>query len=155
MVENSLAPSWFLLPSPGDVPPHKPRPLNGSIPQSGAFSRSRAGPAEGEGSCSFLIQPQVMATQSLEEYQMVKTSKGRNYEHSQKIQMMLCLAKLRSWNQLPEVGEITGPGIQSKHLVRNEGSASWGGAKALAAQLNRYLLVLDTKCLEMSFQNPP
>lgn len=124
-------------------------------PQSGAFSRSRAGPAEGEGSCSFLIQRQVMATQSLEQYQMVKTSKGRNYEHSQKIQTMLCLAKLRSLNQLPEVGEITGPGIQPKHLVRNEGSASWGGAKALAAQLNRYLLVSDTKRLQMSFQNPP
>lgn len=65
-----------------------------------------------------------MATQSLEEYQRVKTSEGRNYKHSQKIQMMLCLAKLRSLNQLPEVGEITGSGIQPKHLVRNEGSAA-------------------------------
>lgn len=68
MVQNSLAPSQFLLPGPGDVPRHKPRPLNGLIPQRGVFSQSRAPEQHGAGPVggSSWIQWQVMAMQSLE-----------------------------------------------------------------------------------------
>lgn len=166
MVQTSLASSRFLLPTPGDAPPHDPRPLSGLISQPGSFSWSRAlsstvldrptgKAAAGLWSNSRLWQCRASRLWRLEEHQMVKTSKGRNYEHSQKTEMVLCLAKCRHLNQLPEVCEITGLGTQPKHLLTTKGCASWGGAKGPAAQLNRRLLVSDNKCLQMSFQNPP
>lgn len=124
MVQNSMASSQFLLSSPEDVAPHKPRPLNGLIAQFGAFSRSRgpeqysSGSVAEQESCNSFTQHQVTAIK------WWKTSKGRHYEYSQKTQMMLFFAKLGHLNQLPKVHEITGSGIQPKHLVRNTGCAS-------------------------------
>lgn len=161
MVQNSLASSQFLLSSPRGEPPHKQDLwmvwFPSLMPSRRAELLSSAVPDRQRGKAALWSNHRLWlhGALRLEEHQMVKTSKGRNYEHSQKIQRMLCLAKLRPLKQLPEVHEITASGIQPKHQVRNKGCASWGGTKDLAAQLNRHLLVSDTKRLQMSSQTPP
>lgn len=95
-------------------------------------------------SCTVMDQRRVMPAAAL-------GSNGRLWQPNGKFKQslelrafpqdnMICLAKVRGLNQLPEVHEITGLGIQPKHLVRNKVWASWGGAKGLAAQLNRHSL---------------
>lgn len=74
-------------------------------------------------SCTVLDQRRVMPAAALGSNDRLWQPNGKVKQSLELLEdkTMICSAKVRSLNQLPEVREIAGWGIQPKHPVRNKG----------------------------------